>query len=304
LVKAGELIVGDYAAWINGYSKVRSLKDENLANLEKAEVSDPVWVVGLDQVLPTGETLYCFDNEADAKNHIQVKEAKEEVSSEETEETSDEDLLASLFEDAREDTRKILKVVLRADVQGSLEVLETELKKLEDDEVGIEIINSGTGDISEDDIQKAKDVKGVIIGFRSEVSSRIKKVAQRQKVLLMTYELIYELLDDVDEALSSLVEPEEEEEEVALASVKKIFELTNGDIVAGCNVTKGTIIKGYRAYVRRGEERLGEGKIISLRHLKNEVKEAKKGTECGILLAPKVEVEEGDEIVCFKVEKV
>lgn len=305
LVKAGTLWAGDYVAWTDGYSKVRSIKDENLKNLEEADVSDPVWIVGLDQVLPTGETLYCFEKEADAKNHIQVKEAEEvKESSEESEETSDEDMLAALFEGAKEDTRKILKVVLRADVQGSLEVLETELKKLEDDDVGIEIITSSTGDITEDDIQKAKNVKGVIIGFRSGVSSRVKKIAQRQKVLLMTYELIYELLDDVDEALSSLIEPEEEEVEVAVASVKKIFDLTNGDVVAGCNVTKGTIIKGYRAFVRRQDERIGEGKITSLRHLKNEVKEAKKGSECGILLEPKVEVQEGDEIVCFKVEKV
>jgi translation initiation factor IF-2 len=150
----------------------------------------------------------------------------------------------------------------------------------------------------------AKNQKAIIIGFRAKVSDNAKRLASREKVLVRDYEIIYEMIEELAMVLDGLIEPEETDVEVARALVKKVFTLTNGDVVAGCIVQKGSMIKGYRVYVERDGKVLNKGKITSLRQQKKEVKEITKGIDCGILIEPKMEIIEGDFIVAYKVEKV
>jgi len=159
-------------------------------------------------------------------------------------------------------------------------------------------------EISESDIKYAKDTGAIIIGFRTGISDRTMKLAMHEKVLVRNYEIIYEMIEELEGALLGLTTPEDEEIEVSRAKIKQAFKLTNGQYVAGCVVNKGKMIKGYRVFVERNGEEIGRGKIIELRILKNAVKEVDKGKECGILLEPNIEVADGDEIVAFKIEKI
>ena len=201
------------------------------------------------------------------------------------------------------DDIKFLNVVVKADTQGTLEAVMESLKELNDDYVQVKIIQQGTGKITEKDVLAAKDSKGIVIGFQVEADKHVLDVARAEKVLMRTYKIIYDLIDELGDAMNSLVEPEYVDVEVSRARVKKVFTLSNGQVVAGSEVIKGNIVRGYKVLVERGGEKIGEGKIVSLKQLKLEVKESKKGAECGILIEPKQDVQIGDEIVCVKQEK-
>jgi translation initiation factor IF-2 len=317
LVKAGEIKVGTFLEQEGGCTKIRAIKDENFTSKESASESEPVWLTGFNEEVPIGETLYFYNDPKD----IETKEVKcePEVESEvetkvktegeegEEEETLDEAILAQLLENNTDNEKPTLPIILKTDSQGTQEVVEKELNKLSTDDSEIRIVDANTGDISEDDIMKAKTTGGIVIGFKSKISKKNEKIARIEKVLVRNYEIIYELLEEVVDVLEGMKEPVEVEVEVARAKIKKVFELSNGLKVAGCKVTKGTIVKGYRCYVERPslkkENRIGEGKIVSLKSKKDEVKEATKGAECGIIIEPQVEIEKDDEVVCFKIEK-
>ncbi|HEC66301.1 MAG TPA: translation initiation factor IF-2 [bacterium] len=323
LIKKGEVSIGNFVSYDGGHSKIRGLLDEFQKNEEIANVSDPVWITGLREVLETGEKLKFFDNEEEAKENsvgaLRAMPVQEEgldekddnveeqdgSEDEEPEDKYDTGLLAGLLaQDEEEGEKKKLNVVIKTDAQGTLDAVLQELEKLSGDEVEINVLSKSTGAITEKDIITAKSARGIILGFRVPLSKELETMAKRERVLVRSYEIIYEMIEEVDAAMSGLLEPEEEEVEVARAKVKKVFELTNGDIVAGSEVTKGKMLKGYRVFVERGEERIGEGKITSLKRNKEEVREVEKGSECGILIEPKIEVEKGDQVVAFKVEKV
>jgi len=187
---------------------------------------------------------------------------------------------------------------------GTLEAVKEELAKLNDAEVQTRILESATGQITEQDVARAKLSKGIVIGFQAPVSKRIAEVAKKERVLVKNYDIIYDLTDEISDVMESLVQPTETEEEVARASIKKVFVLSNGQIVAGAEVTNGNVVKGYKVYVERNGKRIANAKITLLKQQKTEVKEVKKGQDCGILLEPQIEIATGDEIVCVKVEKV
>jgi translation initiation factor IF-2 len=207
--------------------------------------------------------------------------------------------------------QKVLHVVVKASSQGTLEAVKHELKKLGDDERIVNILESATGEVTEGDIRRAKAAGGIVISFQQPLSAQTQKTAKQERVIVRNYGIIYEMMDELGTALDSLIEPPEVEVEIARAKIKKIFELTNGSIVAGSEVIKGTMVKGYNIYVERPREstateisEVARGKIKSLKLAKTEAREIKKGQDCGILIDPTPEgLEEGDEIVAFKLEK-
>lgn len=316
LLKAGEVHIGDYVSWNGCCGKIRAIKNEDFCDEESATLSAPIWLAGFDEEVPVGVTLYFFKNLDAAKEATKVKpsEDKSETEKEETDSESgeedelDTEILSQLLSAQEDDDKPVLNLILRSESQGTLEVVLQELEGLESDEVGVNILDASTGEINEDDIIKAKTAGGIVIGFKTKLSKKNAKIAKQEKVLVKNYEIIYELLEEVAEVVESLMKPVEEEMEVARAEVKKVFELSDGSFVAGCKVTKGSVVKGYRCFVERVEgkekKRIGEGKITSLKHNKDEVREAPKGTECGIFIEPQIEIEKGDDIVCFKIEKV
>ncbi|MFQ5492944.1 MAG: translation initiation factor IF-2 [Candidatus Dojkabacteria bacterium] len=319
LVKSGRFTEGNYVVHATGYAKVRALLDENQEKLDEAQQSDPVYVIGLKEVLATGEIVNIVENEKQAKallkevlqgeaELLEEQPEKQEESEDLEQPTEEQDLemLSQLLSAAQSEKEiKYLNLVLKTGSQGTLEVIKKELGELDDNEVKIKLISEGIGPITEKDVTAAKAAHGIVIGFQVEIPKKLQKLSLKEKVLVRNYEVIYELIDEMSDALDSMSDPVIEKVEVARAKVKKVFVLTDGNAVAGCEVAKGTVIKGYKAFVERDEVEMAVGKITSLKQNKNEVKEVKKGQDCGILLEPNYkELEEGDFIVLFKEEKI
>lgn len=311
LIKAGEMKVGDFVTWNGNSEKIRAIMDENFCSITSACDSDPVWLLGFSELIPVGVTLNFYSNLDEVKKGQRAKK-KEDVEvpekiEKEDEEKDDAEILAELLASQDDRDKPRLDLIVKSECQGTLEVVENELKKLPTGEVKINIVDSGTGEITEDDLIKAKTTGGIVVGFKSKIGKKTEKIARIEKVLVRNYEIIYELLEEVMGVVESFIEPEEKEVEVARALVKKVFGLSDGSKVAGCKVMKGIIVKGYRCFVERPtnkkDKRIGDGKIISLKCGKEDVKDAPKGSECGILIEPSIGVEKDDEIVCFKVEK-
>lgn len=313
LMQAGKITVGDYYLWKNRCGKVRALKNESFCDQDNAECSEPIWIAGFSDEVPVGTVLYFFENEKSARQELKEEKVKDKeiINAEEEqgsiEEELDSEILEKLLGARKDEEIPELNLIVRTDSQGTLEVVKQELEELSSQEVKINVIDSATGEITEEDILKAHGVNGVVIGFNSRISKNVQKVAKQEKVLVRNYEIIYELLEEIAEVVESLMRPTQVEVVVAKALVKKVFELSNGSLVAGCKVTKGTVVKGYRCYVERPslkkDSRVGEAKITSVRHGKEEIRDAPKDTECGILLEPQLAIEKDDEIVCFKIEK-
>lgn len=307
IVKAGHVNAGDYIVVGSESTKIRSLLSSEQEPIEQGNQSDPIWLIGLDKVYPAGTYLDVVATDKEAEE-LTKKYASEQIDpsleGEGQGELSDLDLLASLLNtDQKDEEIKFINIILKADAHGTLEAVREQLLSLNDENVQVKVIKEGTGNITEEDVLTAKDVKGIVIGFQVSADSHVMSVARKEKVVLRTYEIIYTLIDEIADVMDGMLEPIEEEIEVARAHVKKVFQLSNGQYVAGSEVIKGTLVKGSRVFVDRGGEKVHQGKITSLRVLKDEVKEVKKGIDCGILIEPNVAVEEGDDIVSIKIER-
>jgi len=307
IMQAGTLEVGNYAGWEEKCTTIRAIKSEDFCNMESAGEFDPVWLAGFTEEIPIGVTIYFYPDQQILEKEVKEEKSKEVENDEEEEEVEDIEILGELLKSQDKGDLKELGIIVKSESQGTLEVVLKELDKLSLDDVKINVISAATGEITEDDVIKAKTCAGIVIGFKSKILKRTEKVAKQEKVLVRNYEIIYELLDEITEVVDSMKELEEKEVETARAKVKKVFELSDGTKVAGCKVMSGTILKGYRCFVERPslkrDNRIGDGKITSLRQNKNEIKEAIKDSECGIFIEPQIEIEKDDEIVCFKIEK-
>ncbi len=309
VLKSGNLDGRKYVVDKDQIFKVRAYLDHNQKNIEEVHESQPFWITGLKDTLHTGEIIYFTETEEQAKEVQKELRSQNQVVEEnpQLEGLDTESLFAQMLikrEEIKQGIeQKKLNVIVKASTEGTLEAIVEKLKTLGSDESVVSILDSGTGDVTEDEISRAKLAKGIIVTFQLPTPSKIEAIAKSERVLVRNYEVIYELFDEVQEVLESMEKPIEEEVAIANAKVKQVFTLSNGDTVVGCEVTKGVFIKGYRVKVMRGEAEVGRGKISSLRIRKDEVREVKKGLECGIIIDPKVEgVEEGDEVIAFKVE--
>lgn len=310
ILKAGSLDTRVLGVTKEGYFKVRSYLDHNQKNIDRVFESQPFWVTGLRTTLPAGDTIYFAENEDKAKELVKELTVEEEERVESAK--SDAESLFAQLLIKREEIKqgieeKKLNVIVKASTEGTLEAILESLKNIKSEEASINILASATGNVTEYDINRAKLAKGIIVTFQLPTPNKISMYARNEKVLVRNYEVIYEMFDEVSEVLNGMGEPIEEEIEIAKAKVKQVFTLSDGTMVFGSEVIKGLMLKGYRIKILRsvGEElyELGRGKITSLRIKKDEVKEVKKGLECGVLIDSKVEnVEPGDEIVAFKVE--
>jgi translation initiation factor IF-2 len=318
ILQAGKLTGREVAVTKNQIFRVRAYLDEFQKARQTVEESDPFWMTGLKSTIETGQLIYFTNNEKLAKD-LQAKLFKAEPvvvaapepvveTTKEEDDSAAMDMLALMFsqrDDVQQGTgTKLLPVIVKSSTQGTLEALLAELRKLEDDEVKLQILESGVGDVTEREVERAKMAKGIVLSFQRPLGRKVLELAKRERVIVRNYEVIYEMLDEVSMAMSGLLEPEMVETEIARALVKQVFVLTNKEVVAGCEVTKGTIIRGYDVKVERKGKEIARGKISSLKHFKEEVKEAKKGFECGIVINPPfADLQTGDEIIPFKVER-
>ena len=300
LVRAGTLRVGDMLVCGEYYGRVRALINEEGKRLKEAGPSVAVKVLGLNGVPEAGIAFQVVESERVAR---EICEERREAAKNREQEARPARTLEGLFKQLANEEAKVLRVIVKADTQGSVEAIVDALKKIESDKVSLEILHSAVGPVSETDVVLAHASKAVILGFHTRVDSNAAEQAKRDGVQIKLYAIIYELIDQVKEAMAGLLEPEIKEVVVGSAEVRKIFELSKGGKVAGCVVSAGRIARGKARVVRR-RHTIYEGLILTLRRFQDEVNEVRAGMECGIRLDGFDDFEVGDQIECYTLEKV
>ncbi len=300
LVRKGTLHVGDVIICGEHFGKARALINEEGERLKQAEPSVAVRVLGLNGVPEAGLEFTVVENEKIARE-IGEKRAQENKSAEL--ENRSKVTLENLFATLDAAQSKTLKVIVKADTQGSVEAIVSEVNKIESDKVTMEVIHSAVGTITESDVALAAASKAVILGFHTRIDTGVNDKAKHHGVQIKLYAIIYELVDEVKAAMAGLLEPILKETVTGTAEIRKVFELSKGVPVAGCMVTNGRIARG-KVRVRRRKDLIYEGVTQSLRRFQDEVNEVRAGMECGIRIDGFGEFQEGDVIECYAVEKI
>lgn len=301
IVQQGTLYPGD--AFVAGtcFGKVRALFDEYGKNIRIAGPSMPVEILGFSDVPQAGDPFLVVESLEIARAVADLrlsKQKKEEVV------RPVHITLDDLFKKIEEGQLKELPIIIKADVQGSCEVLRELLPSLETDKIKIKIIHYGTGTITESDILLASASNAIIIGYNVKPHGKILELAKREKVEIRNYKIIYQLTDDIKKAILGMLEPAKKEVYLGKAEIRRIFNVSKVGIVAGCFVIDGKITRNAEIRVIRNKEVIYRGRIASLRHLKDNVAEVKKDMECGIAIEKFKDIQEGDIIEAFLVERV
>lgn len=301
IIQHGTLHLGE--AFISGtcYGKARALFDEHGNPMDEAEISDPVEVLGFSDVPTAGDYFAVVNDVETAKKISQFRFSQ--IKRKDTR-RPEHLTLDQLFKEIEEGEVKELLLIIKADVQGSVEVLQDLLPNLSTDKVKIKIIHAATGKITERDVLLASASNAVILGYNTKASQSIIDLAKEEDVEIRQYNVIYQLTDDIKKAIQGLLEPEIKEIYLGKAEVRRIFTIPKTGVIAGCLVTEGKILRNAEVRIIRNDKTIHKGKISSLKHLKNNVTEVKKDYECGIGIANFKEFEEGDVIEAYQKEKV
>jgi translation initiation factor IF-2 len=301
LVRKGTLRVGDVIICSAYYGRVRALISEEGKRLKEAGPSVAVKVLGLNGVPEAGLEFSVVEDEKAARELAEQRALEAKILGQEA--NRSKVTLENLFDQLASSSSKVLKVVVKADTQGSVEAIVDALKKIESDKVSLEVVHSAVGTITESDVALSAASDAVILGFHTRVDSGVADKAKHEGVQIKLYAIIYELIDQVKEAMAGLLDPLNKDVTVGVAEVRKIFELSKGSPVAGCMVTSGRIVKG-KVRVRRRKEIIYEGLTQSLRRFQDEVNEVRAGMECGIRIEGFGDFQVGDNIECYTMEKV
>lgn len=277
LVRNGTLKKGEQVLVGGVKGKIRGMFDFDGKGVESAGPSTPVEVLGLEAVPQVGAVL---------GELAEVKQAEE---------------VKSLVDRLKQGETKTLKVIIKADKQGSLEAIQTALDKFNQEKKVVDYIHTGTGDIGEENVKLAASVGAIVVGFNVKVAPTAQKLAENEQVLIRTYNIIYELLEDVEEVVNTLLEVGQLEEVLGKAEVIAEFPHGKGERIAGCKMLEGTIAKGQRIRVVRAGELIGETKLKSLRKVKEEVNKVEKGSDCGMLFDLPIDFQIGDTVESFRV---
>jgi translation initiation factor IF-2 len=302
LVRKGTLRVSDVIICGQYYGRVRALISEEGKRLKEAAPSVAVKVLGLNGVPEAGLEFSIVEDEKAARD-LAEQRAHEAKALGQEQTRGGKVTLENLFAQLASNTTKVLKVVVKADAQGSVEAIVEALKKINNDKVSLEIIHSAVGTITESDVALASASDAVILGFHTRVDSGVADKAKHEGVQIKLYAIIYELIDQVKEGMEGLLEPLLKDVTLGVAEVRKIFELSKGAPVAGCMVASGRIVKG-KVRIRRRKEIIYEGITQSLRRFQDEVNEVRAGMECGIRIDGFGEFQPGDVIESYTIEKV
>jgi translation initiation factor IF-2 len=302
LVRKGTLHVGDIIICSHYYGRVRALISEEGKRLKEAGPSVAVRVLGLNGVPEAGLEFSVVEDEKAARALAEERALDAKAQGQESA-RANKVTLENLFAQLASNSSKALKVVVKADAQGSVEAIVEALEKIESEKVSLEIIHSAVGTITESDVALASASDAVILGFHTRVDSGVADKAKHEGVQIKLYAIIYELIDEVKEGMAGLLEPLLKDVTLGVAEARKIFELSKGAPVAGCMVTSGRIVKG-KVRVRRRKEIIYEGFTQSLRRFQDEVNEVRAGMECGIRIEGFGEFQIGDYIECYTMEKI
>ncbi|NOS71377.1 MAG: translation initiation factor IF-2 [Verrucomicrobia bacterium] len=300
LVRKGTLRLGDVIICGEFYGKARALINEEGNRLKEATPSVAVKVLGLNGVPDAGAEFTVSDDERSARDLADERRMSDRA---ESLEAKSKVTLENLFEKIDSAQGKTLKVVVKADAQGSVEAIVEALHKIESDKVALEVIHSDVGAITENDVALASASQGIILGFHTRVDSTAAEKAKHANVQIKLYAIIYELIDDVKSGMAGLLDPLSKEVIVGSAEVRQIFNLSKGVPVAGSMVTVGRIVRG-KVRVRRRKDIIYEGVTQSLRRFQDEVNEVRAGMECGIRIEGFTEIAVGDLVECYTIEKI
>jgi len=302
LVEQGTLRVGDVVAVGQTLGKIKAMTDYRGERLKEAGPSMPVEILGLDDVPGAGDKVEQMADEREARElvdqRVQAQRVKDFTKPKKKFSLQD---LRSLS--AQEDV-KDLNIIVKADVQGSVEAVRGLLDKLEHPEVRVRVLHAGVGSITESDILLASASDGLVVGFNAKPETKAKSEAERQKVEIRTYSIIYELIEDIEKALKGMLEPKFEEDYHGTVEIRAVFKLTKAGKVAGSHVTDGRIFRNDKVRVKRGEEIVFEGELHSLRNVKQDVREMFAGQDCGIKFQGWEDFAEGDVVEAYDLVKV
>jgi translation initiation factor IF-2 len=299
LVQNGTLRSGDIVVAGNSYGHLRAMFDFRGNKVEEAGPSMPVSVMGLSDMPSAGDVFQVVRTEKEAR---QIILERDETSKKQTSATK-KMTLEELFSKVKSGEAKELNLILKADVQGSLEPIINEINNLGKGEIAINILYAETGNVSENDVLLASSSQAIIVGFSVQADVAARRLAEKEGVSIRLYDIIYRLTEDVEKALKGMLAPEFTEKPIGKAVVLQVFNLTKGGKIAGCKVTEGEVRRNGKIRITRGKDIVYEGEVGSLKHEKEDVREMRQGFECGIGLKNFNDVQVGDVIECFVLEK-
>lgn len=300
LIRNGSLKVGDVVLCGQFYGKVKALIDDKGKRLKKAGASDAVKLLGLSGVPDAGAELISGISEREAKNI--ASDARHDIRTDQLS-VNRNATLEDLFQQIKEDAMIELKIILKADVRGSIEAITDSFNKIKSEKIRLNIIHSGVGEISENDVLLAAASDAILVGFHVRVMPAVNRVAKQEGVEIRLYTIIYELLEQIEGYMRGKLNPETEEREIGKARILQVFRITKTGKVCGCVVDEGAVRVGAHARVFRENELIYKGAIKSLRRFQDDVKEVKAGMECGIKLDNFEDFEVEDRIEIFEVDK-
>jgi translation initiation factor IF-2 len=300
LVRKGTLKVGDSMICGPFWGRVKALINEEGKRLKVADPSVAVKVLGLNGVPEAGLEFNVVKSEKQARKLAEERAENARVRSADRRKAV---TLENLFNTLKEGSSKTLKVVVKADTQGSCEAIVDALNEINSDKVDLDVIHNGVGSVTDSDIMLASASEAVVIGFHTKLDTGVTDTAKREGVQIKLYSIIYELIDEMREAMAGLLDPITKEEITGKAEVRKVFDLSKGGAVAGCYVIDGKLVRG-RTRVYRQDKLLFEGLMQSLRRFQDEVSELRTGMECGLRIDGFTGYKEGDIIETHILEKV
>ena len=301
LIQKGSLNVGDPFICNNIPGKVRAMMNERGQRIQHAGPSDAVQVLGFDQVPQSADIFAVVEDEKEIKRIASERQRLKREIDQKKIATQSLDGMSALI---KEGAIKNLPIIIKGDVDGSIEALSEQLSKITNDEVGVQVIHKSVGMVSESDVLLAAASSAVIIGFHVQISSNAKLLARQEGVDIRSYNVIYNAVEEVTLALEGLLEPEQVEENLGRAIVQEAFKIPKIGFIAGSKVLEGKIVRNAKARIIRDEEEIADGEINSLKHLKDDAKEMKAGFECGIGLDNFSKYKEGDIIVCYEIKSI
>jgi len=301
LIQKGTLKVGDPFICNNISGKVRAMMNERGQRIKEAGPSVPVQILGFDQVPQSADIFAVFGNEREIKRIASERSRLKREIDQKKISAQSLDAMSVLI---KEGAIKNLPIIIKGDVDGSIEALSEQLTKIANDEVGVQVIHKAVGMVSESDVLLASASNAVIVGFHVQVSSNAKLQARQEGVDIRTYNVIYNAVEEITSAIEGMLEPEKVEEVLGRAIVQEAFKVPKIGVIAGSKVSEGKIVRNGRARVLREEEEIAVGEITSLKHLKDDVKEIREGFECGIGIDAFSKFKEGDVIVCYEIKSI
>jgi translation initiation factor IF-2 len=301
LIDRGTLHVGDTLIAGSEWGKVRALIDDHGGNVDVAGPSEPVEVLGLNGVPSAGDEFAVVESEPRAR---EITEYRRRQLRDKQAAGGARSSVEQLFSQMGAGETKRLAVVIKGDVQGSVEAVLGSLEKLATDEVSVGVLHSGVGGINESDVALAGASNGMVVGFNVRANAQARELAKRDGVDIRYYSIIYDLIDDLKALLSGMLAPELRETMLGTAEIRKVFAISKVGNVAGCMIKDGIVKRGARVRLLRDDVVIHEGKLSTLKRFKDEVREVKEGYECGMGFENYNDIREGDLIECYEIEEI